>query len=81
MRTKILVMILSLLLVLIIAGCSIIGVTWSREPDLPVEPNMIPLQAPLRRVLFSVQPLAGLQPGQDTLVISYPTGHDDGLIS
>jgi hypothetical protein len=54
MRTKILITILSLLLVLIIAGCSIIGATWSRGPDLPVEPDMIPLQAPLRRVLLPV---------------------------
>ena len=61
MRTKILILFLSVLLVLIIAGCSIIGVTWSREPDLPVEPTLIPLQAPLRRVLYPAQPLAGYQ--------------------
>ena len=72
MRTKILILILSVLLVLLIAGCSVIGLTWPREPNIPVEPTLIPLQAPLRRVLLPVHPLAGIKPEEAVLANFQP---------
>ncbi len=56
MRTRLLILFLSLLLVLLIAGCSLIGMSWAGGRAGEAEPTLIPLQAPLRRLQQPAQP-------------------------
>lgn len=62
MRHRLLILFLSLLLVLLIASCSLFGLSMAGGAAEPAEPTLIPLQAPLRRLQGPERPLARLSP-------------------